>query len=76
MSETYIPVENLRIKIPNYIEESSEEPSKESLDNEKIIKDTHNEEEKNNNLLSFFYKFIICLCKIRIPRFFTVYKIF
>lgn len=66
MSETYIPVENLRIKIPNYIEESSEEPSK----------DTRNEEEKNNNLLSFFYKFIICLFKIRIPRFFTVYKIF
>jgi hypothetical protein len=71
MSETYIPVENLRIKIPNYIEESSEEPSKESLDNQKMI-----DEEKDNKLLSFLYKFITCLCKIRIPRFFTIYKIF
>ena len=76
MSEPYIPVENLRIKIPNYIEESSEESSKKSLDNNKIIEDNRDEEEKDNNLLSFFYKFITCSCKIRIPRFFTVYKIF
>ena len=59
MLETYIPVENLRIKIPKYIEET-------------LV----NEDEKDNNLLSFLYKFIICLFKIRIPRFFTVYKIF
>ena len=74
MSEPYIPVENLRIKIPNYIEESSEESSKKSLDN-KIIEDNRDEEEHDNNLLSL-YKFITCSCKIRIPRFFTVYKIF
>jgi hypothetical protein len=56
MEDMYIPVENLRIKIPKDIEEE--------------------QEKKYNNLLYFLFIFIEQLFKIRIPRFFTIYKIF
>ena len=57
MEDMYIPVENLRIKIPKDIEEEKQE-------------------KKYNNLLYFLFIFIEQLFKIRIPRFFTIYKIF
>jgi len=53
--------EILRIKIPKDIEEEPEEPE---------------EKKYNNNLLYFLFIFIENLFKIRIPRFFTIYKIF
>jgi hypothetical protein len=58
MEDVYIPIENLRIKIPKDIEEEDIE------------------QKKYNNLLYFLFIFIENLFKIRIPRFFTIYKIF
>jgi hypothetical protein len=64
MDETFISVKNLRIKIPIYIEDSDKQEREEK------------QEKYNTNLLYFLWDLIDFLCKIRIPRFFTIYKIF
>lgn len=63
MDDIDIPVENLRIKIPKDKEEDKEE-------------EEENKKKYNNNLLYFICTLLTNLFKIRIPRFFTINKIF